>query len=188
MSFTFEYQSEVGLYFTCEFGLQVAAAGPVQSPADIMQRELDSCLSLEYTPESLPALLHQVGTSGRNTRDMHLQCIWVETAERPFKSLFLCCTVLHRQIVSLGSDQISAHAEVEEILPPHQRHREAFSSLQGDDLNLSIQTGHQTRCEEDLTEDARIFNPENKITLFSWLNYFIIQIFSWIFFVSALNR
>lgn len=59
-------------YFTCEFGLQVAAAGPVQSPADVMQRELDSCLSLEYTPESLPALLHQVGTSGRNTRHMHL--------------------------------------------------------------------------------------------------------------------
>uniref|UniRef100_UPI0037E99645 uncharacterized protein n=1 Tax=Semicossyphus pulcher TaxID=241346 RepID=UPI0037E99645 len=40
-------------------GLQVAEALPAQSPADIMQRELESCLSLEYTPDSLPALLHQ---------------------------------------------------------------------------------------------------------------------------------
>ncbi|XP_047197655.1 putative uncharacterized protein C6orf183 [Hippoglossus stenolepis] len=40
-------------------GLQVAEASPVQSQADVMQRELDSCLSLEHTADSLPALLHQ---------------------------------------------------------------------------------------------------------------------------------
>ncbi|XP_037602422.1 putative uncharacterized protein C6orf183 [Sebastes umbrosus] len=49
-------------------GLQVAEALPVQSPADIMQRELDSCLSLEYTPDSLPPLLHQFYTD----RSYHL--------------------------------------------------------------------------------------------------------------------
>ncbi|XP_070834688.1 putative uncharacterized protein C6orf183 [Chaetodon trifascialis] len=40
-------------------GAEVAEALPVQSPADIMHRELESCLSLEYTPDSLPPLLHQ---------------------------------------------------------------------------------------------------------------------------------
>ncbi|XP_044023592.1 uncharacterized protein si:ch73-242m19.1 isoform X2 [Siniperca chuatsi] len=48
--------------------LQVAEALPVQSPADVMQRELDSCLSLEYTPDSLPPLLHQFYTD----RSYHL--------------------------------------------------------------------------------------------------------------------
>lgn len=41
---------------------QVADILPTRSQADIMQRELESCLSLEYTPDSLPLLLHQVGT------------------------------------------------------------------------------------------------------------------------------
>ncbi|XP_072222022.1 putative uncharacterized protein C6orf183 [Leuresthes tenuis] len=40
-------------------GLQVAEALPFQSQADAMQRELESCLSLEYSPDSLPILLHQ---------------------------------------------------------------------------------------------------------------------------------
>ncbi|XP_015211614.2 uncharacterized protein si:ch73-242m19.1 isoform X3 [Lepisosteus oculatus] len=42
--------------------LQVAAARPVLVQADAMQRELESCLSREYTPESLPLLLHQFYT------------------------------------------------------------------------------------------------------------------------------
>ncbi|XP_047467652.1 putative uncharacterized protein C6orf183 [Mugil cephalus] len=49
-------------------GLQVAGAFPVQSQADVMQRELESCLSLEYTPDSLPLLLHQFYTD----RSFHL--------------------------------------------------------------------------------------------------------------------
>ncbi|MBN3311102.1 CC162 protein, partial [Amia calva] len=40
--------------------LQVAAARPVLVQADVMQRELESCLTREYSPESLPLLLHQV--------------------------------------------------------------------------------------------------------------------------------
>ncbi|KAL3968597.1 granzyme K [Sarotherodon galilaeus] len=43
-------------------GLQVADVLPTRSQADIMQRELESCLSLEYTPDSLPLLLHQFFT------------------------------------------------------------------------------------------------------------------------------
>ncbi|XP_067336381.1 uncharacterized protein si:ch73-242m19.1 isoform X1 [Channa argus] len=43
-------------------GLQVAEALPVQSQADVMQRELESCLSVEYSPDSLPPLLHQFFT------------------------------------------------------------------------------------------------------------------------------
>ncbi|XP_066569838.1 coiled-coil domain containing 162 [Amia ocellicauda] len=39
--------------------LQVAAARPVLVQADVMQRELESCLTREYSPESLPLLLHQ---------------------------------------------------------------------------------------------------------------------------------
>uniref|UniRef100_A0A3Q3R6P9 DUF4549 domain-containing protein n=1 Tax=Monopterus albus TaxID=43700 RepID=A0A3Q3R6P9_MONAL len=31
----------------------------LQSQAAVMQRELESCLTLEYTPDSLPPLLHQ---------------------------------------------------------------------------------------------------------------------------------
>lgn len=42
--------------------LQVCEALPVQSAADVMQRELESCLGLEYTAESLPPLLLQVQT------------------------------------------------------------------------------------------------------------------------------
>ncbi len=43
--------------------------------------------------------------------------------------------VLQGQILSLGAHQIFAHAEVEEILPAHQRHRGALSSLQGENLS-----------------------------------------------------
>nr|XP_033499126.1 putative uncharacterized protein C6orf183 [Epinephelus lanceolatus] len=53
---------------TLRRGLQVAEALPLQSQADVMQRELDSCLSLEYTPDSLPPLLHQFYTD----RSYHL--------------------------------------------------------------------------------------------------------------------
>ncbi|XP_036448528.1 putative uncharacterized protein C6orf183 [Colossoma macropomum] len=40
-------------------GLQVAGVKPVVSQAEVIQRELKSCLGQEYTPESLPLLLHQ---------------------------------------------------------------------------------------------------------------------------------
>ncbi|XP_041105837.1 uncharacterized protein si:ch73-242m19.1 [Polyodon spathula] len=43
-------------------GLQVAEASPVAAQADVMERELESCLRKEYTPESLPLLLHQFYT------------------------------------------------------------------------------------------------------------------------------
>ncbi|XP_062981526.1 putative uncharacterized protein C6orf183 [Elgaria multicarinata webbii] len=42
--------------------LQVANAKPLAIQADVMQRELDSCLKREYTSESLPLLLHQFFT------------------------------------------------------------------------------------------------------------------------------
>ncbi|KAM7376223.1 hypothetical protein PAMP_005966 [Pampus punctatissimus] len=47
---------------TLRRGLQVAETLPVQSQSDVMQRELESCLSLEYTSDSLPPLLHQFYT------------------------------------------------------------------------------------------------------------------------------
>lgn len=104
--------------------LQVAEALPVRSQADVMQRELDSCLSLEFTPDSLPPLLHQVRTVQRfkDLKRVNLQENRMETRERPCKPFVYLSSVLYRQIISLGSDQISAHAEMEEILPPHQRH------------------------------------------------------------------
>ncbi|KAG7510523.1 hypothetical protein JOB18_024247 [Solea senegalensis] len=40
-------------------GLQVAEALPVHSHADVMHRELESCLTLEHMPDNLPLLLHQ---------------------------------------------------------------------------------------------------------------------------------
>ncbi|XP_066505111.1 uncharacterized protein si:ch73-242m19.1, partial [Hoplias malabaricus] len=40
--------------------LQVAGAKQIVSQSEIIQRELESCLGQEYTPESLPLLLHQV--------------------------------------------------------------------------------------------------------------------------------
>ncbi|KAG2468403.1 CC162 protein, partial [Polypterus senegalus] len=40
-------------------GLQVAQAKSIAIKAQVMKREVDSCLSREYTPESLPLLLHQ---------------------------------------------------------------------------------------------------------------------------------
>lgn len=47
----------------------------------------------------------------------------VETREKSFKPIFVYLSaVLYRQIISLGSDQIFAHAEMEEILPSRQRH------------------------------------------------------------------
>ncbi|XP_051501949.1 uncharacterized protein si:ch73-242m19.1 [Myxocyprinus asiaticus] len=43
-------------------GLQVSSIKPVVSQAEVTQRELESCLIQEYTPESLPLLLHQFYT------------------------------------------------------------------------------------------------------------------------------
>ncbi|XP_054943550.1 putative uncharacterized protein C6orf183 [Physeter macrocephalus] len=40
--------------------LQVAESKPLVIQADVMQRELESCLRREYTPENLPLLLLQV--------------------------------------------------------------------------------------------------------------------------------
>ncbi|KAJ8399407.1 hypothetical protein AAFF_G00411190 [Aldrovandia affinis] len=40
-------------------GLEVSGALPLVSQAEVMQKELDSCRSREYTPESLPLMLHQ---------------------------------------------------------------------------------------------------------------------------------
>ncbi|KAL2098869.1 hypothetical protein ACEWY4_005349 [Coilia grayii] len=39
--------------------LQVPAARPLVSQAEVIQHELQSCISREYTPQSLPLLLHQ---------------------------------------------------------------------------------------------------------------------------------
>lgn len=40
--------------------VQVAESKPLVIQADVMQRELESCLRREYTPENLPLLLLQV--------------------------------------------------------------------------------------------------------------------------------
>ncbi|KAA0710836.1 Coiled-coil domain-containing protein 162 [Triplophysa tibetana] len=42
--------------------LKVSSIKPVVSQAEITQLEMESCLNLEYTPESLPLLLHQMQT------------------------------------------------------------------------------------------------------------------------------
>ncbi|XP_053138712.1 putative uncharacterized protein C6orf183 [Hemicordylus capensis] len=42
--------------------LQVSEAKPLIIQADVLQRELESCLKREYTPESLPLLLYQFYT------------------------------------------------------------------------------------------------------------------------------
>ena len=39
---------------------QVSGVQPMVSQAEVMQKELESCKRREYTPESLPLLLHQV--------------------------------------------------------------------------------------------------------------------------------
>ncbi|XP_073432248.1 putative uncharacterized protein C6orf183 [Dendrobates tinctorius] len=43
-------------------GLQVAGAKPITVQADVMKRELETCLTREYTAENLPLLLHQFFT------------------------------------------------------------------------------------------------------------------------------
>ncbi|XP_035285832.1 uncharacterized protein si:ch73-242m19.1 isoform X1 [Anguilla anguilla] len=43
-------------------GLEVSGMQPMVSQADVMQKELESCRSREYTPESLPLQLHQFYT------------------------------------------------------------------------------------------------------------------------------
>uniref|UniRef100_A0A3Q2VI61 Coiled-coil domain containing 162 n=1 Tax=Haplochromis burtoni TaxID=8153 RepID=A0A3Q2VI61_HAPBU len=67
----------------------------LQSQADIMQRELESCLSLEYTPDSLPLLLHQFFTD----RSYHLAQI--------------------RYLLMLRWRRFCHHASVIEKLYPH---------------------------------------------------------------------
>ncbi|XP_052476177.1 uncharacterized protein si:ch73-242m19.1 [Carassius gibelio] len=42
--------------------LQVSSTKPVVSQAEVAQREMESCLTQEYTPDSLPLLLHQFYT------------------------------------------------------------------------------------------------------------------------------
>lgn len=41
--------------------VKVAESKPLVIQADVLQRELESCLRREYTPENLPLLLLQVG-------------------------------------------------------------------------------------------------------------------------------
>lgn len=41
-------------------GVQVAESKSLVIQSDVMQRELESCLRREYTPENLPLLLLQV--------------------------------------------------------------------------------------------------------------------------------
>ncbi|TKS86998.1 Coiled-coil domain-containing protein 162 [Collichthys lucidus] len=93
---------------TLRRGLQVAEALPVQSPADVMQRELDSCLSLEYTPDSLPPLLHQFYTD----RSYHLAQI--------------------KYLLMLRWRRFCRHASVIEKLYPHYKvstHQDQVSNL-----------------------------------------------------------
>ncbi|XP_025927821.1 putative uncharacterized protein C6orf183 isoform X2 [Apteryx rowi] len=45
-------------------GLQVTEAKPLVIQADVMQRELESCLRREYTAANLPLLLHQTELLG----------------------------------------------------------------------------------------------------------------------------
>lgn len=109
----------------------MAEALQVQSQADIMQRELDSCLSLEYTPESLPPLLHQVWTAGhKHTPDIHKQWNRMETTGRPFKPIpFLCILQFYtdrsyhlaqiKYLLMLRWRRFCRHTSIIEKLYPH---------------------------------------------------------------------
>lgn len=118
-------------FFKVSTWLQVAEALQVQSQADIMQRELDSCLSLEYTPESLSPLLHQVWTAGhKHTPDIHKQWNRMETTERPFKPIpFLCILQFYtdrsyhlaqiKYLLMLRWRRFCRHTSIIEKLYPH---------------------------------------------------------------------
>lgn len=52
--------SKVVHLLCCLLGPKVAGALPITIQAEVMQRELETCLKREYTVDSLPLLLHQV--------------------------------------------------------------------------------------------------------------------------------
>ncbi|XP_025756859.1 uncharacterized protein si:ch73-242m19.1 isoform X3 [Oreochromis niloticus] len=89
--------------------LQVADVLPTWSQADIMQRELESCLSFEYTPDSLPLLLHQFFTD----RSYHLAQI--------------------RYLLMLRWRRFCHHASVIEKLYPHYKDQLSYMTREYQD-------------------------------------------------------
>lgn len=118
----------------------MAKALPVVSLSDVLQRELRSCLSLEYTPESLPLLLHQVNCADYNVIGITLVMLRAPRLPRQIEGVVrakgdatqnwegvLFCTlsvfmvVLCRPMLPVGPDQVPADAEMEKVLSslPH---------------------------------------------------------------------
>ncbi|XP_049452775.1 uncharacterized protein si:ch73-242m19.1 isoform X1 [Epinephelus fuscoguttatus] len=117
-------------------GLQVAEALPLQSQADVMQRELDSCLSLEYTPDSLPPLLHQFYTD----RSYHLAQI--------------------KYLLMLRWRRFCRHTSVIETLYPH--YKDQVSCLTSEYEDAVQRARRLSACREKILTGRG--NPANLLT------------------------
>ncbi|XP_073339210.1 uncharacterized protein [Pagrus major] len=128
-------------------GLQVSEALPVQSQADIVQRELDSCLSLEYTPESLPPLLHQFFTD----RSYHLAQI--------------------KYLLMLRWRRFCRHSGVIETLYPHYKDQVSYLTCEYED---AVQRARRLSVSRDkiLTgrgNAANLLTQDDVVIYLRWL-------------------
>ncbi|XP_047193536.1 uncharacterized protein si:ch73-242m19.1 isoform X3 [Scophthalmus maximus] len=117
-------------------GLQVAEALPVQSPADVMQRELESCFSLEYTPDTLPPLLHHFYTD----RSYHLAQI--------------------KYLLMLRWRRFCRHASVIEKLYPHYKEQVAHLTREYED---AVQRARRLSASREAILSGR-GNPAHLLT------------------------
>ncbi|KAM3594364.1 uncharacterized protein V6R79_006445 [Siganus canaliculatus] len=117
-------------------GLQVAEALPVQSQAHVMQKELDSCLSLEYTPDSLPLLLHQFYTD----RSYHLAQI--------------------KYLLMLRWRRFCRHTSIMEKLYPHYKDQVSYLTREYED---AVQRARRLSVSREKILTGR-GNPANLLT------------------------
>nr|XP_055098035.1 putative uncharacterized protein C6orf183 [Symphalangus syndactylus] len=80
--------------------LQVAKSKPLVIQADVMQRELESCLGREYTPENLPLLLLQDNTTLTRTVPALKKLLAVARDQSPALPIVQCQKTVALYIVS----------------------------------------------------------------------------------------
>ncbi|CAM5100499.1 unnamed protein product [Eretmochelys imbricata] len=111
-------------------GLQVAEAKPLVVQADVMQRELESCLKRENTAESLPLLLHQFFTDRIThlVQSKYLHMLrWKRFCRHSsvIEQLYPLYQVGNQKIEILHMDPQQCRVKLKELRQAYQRSREA---------------------------------------------------------------
>ncbi|XP_023694884.2 uncharacterized protein [Paramormyrops kingsleyae] len=122
-------------------GLQVPGAWHLISQAEVIQGELESCLSREYTPENLPLLLHQVAHRKRGTRPVDWQANkpYDKDPQREFYADRCYHLALCKYLHMLRWRRFCRHASVIEMLYPTYKRQLANLMSEYEDSTQRVQ-------------------------------------------------